>query len=613
MSQLSFRPHRLLRAPFLGLLAACGPSGGTSAYTAGDSSPPVDSFNDAAKGTISDASTPTSVDAASDSSVTVDAGSPNLWADASGTVEVFVNGVSLGRSSGDGTLFTVSAALIPGAENVVVLRASKGASSNPFAHAEVSGAFGKIGTERMWKVKAAAGTEATDPTGAWATLAYDDSAWADATNSDVATSFPFPDDAHVDGVWTSSTGDTTILLRAKIYLPADYSPGMPKGFGTGVTGGAGGQVVTVTNISDLRAALCGTTSGGLCTDTTPRIVQVPSQVFDFTGTEGTTAKTVCYQQQCSTGQSEYRVDDGYCTGRTTWTAQLDSAALDPLLIGSNKSLIGIGPGATLKGKGIAIRGGVSNVIVRNVTITNLNPQVIWGGDAITIDNATNVWIDHDRISLIGRMMLVTGWGQASKVTISWNEFDGVTPYSASCNDTHYWLWLFLGANDTLTLENNWVHDTAGRGPHAGGLLDARVLAHLFNNFYNYVPGHALDAESNNYTSGGTAYSDLGSLFAEGNYFDRVDTPVLIEAANGQGFGPGDTFAPIASNLSSAGAACQTGVGRACVPNVALPANGTWPLDQGVMKSMAGYTGVPAPYAAEEVPFAVPHLAGPGHL
>lgn len=31
---------------------------------------------------------------------------------------------------------------------------------------------------------------------------------------------------------------------------------------------------------------------------------------------------------------------------------------------------------------------------RNIAITDINPQYVWGGDAITINQADNVWIDH---------------------------------------------------------------------------------------------------------------------------------------------------------------------------------------------------------------------------
>lgn len=66
-------------------------------------------------------------------------------------------------------------------------------------------------------------------------------------------------------------------------------------------------------------------------------------------------------------------------------------------------------------------------------LQELNPQFVWGGDAITLDSTDKVWIDHCKFSLIGRQMIVSGWGAAGHVTISNNEFDGVTSWSAGCN------------------------------------------------------------------------------------------------------------------------------------------------------------------------------------
>lgn len=94
----------------------------------------------------------------------------------------------------------------------------------------------------------------------------------------------------------------------------------------------------------------------------------------------------------------------------------------------------------------------------------LNPQYIWGGDAITLAGSDMVWIDHCKFSLIGRQMIVTGYSAAGRVTISNNEFNGVTSWSATCNGDHYWTMLFLGSSDLITLVGNSIHDCSGRAP-----------------------------------------------------------------------------------------------------------------------------------------------------
>lgn len=192
----------------------------------------------------------------------------------------------------------------------------------------------------------------------------------------------------------------------------------------------------------------------------------------------------------------------------------DNAAKSPIDLGSNKSIVGSGSKGVIKGKGFRVRGGASNIIIQNIHITNLNPQYVWGGDAITIDGGDKVWIDHNKISLIGRQMLVSGWGAAGHVTISNNELDGTTQWSAGCNGKHYWTMLFLGEKDYYTFSGNWVHDVSGRAPHMGtDYTDSKIFFHAVNNYFQDIGGHAFDIDT-----GVTA-------LIEGNYFDNVKTPM----------------------------------------------------------------------------------------
>jgi len=187
----------------------------------------------------------------------------------------------------------------------------------------------------------------------------------------------------------------------------------------------------------------------------------------------------------SGGQWALNGANRFCHAKPAVTVGYDNAGLQRLKVGSNKTLIGLGPHAGIQGMGLFIGGGAHNVIVRNLTLSDINPQVVWGGDALTIDNAEGVWIDHNTFARIGRQMIVTGRGSASHVTISNNEFDGHPPYSATCDGHHYWVWLFLGHHDTLTVSRNYIHDTSGRAPHAGGMGNADVVAQLVNNVFVY--------------------------------------------------------------------------------------------------------------------------------
>ncbi|MCK1594134.1 hypothetical protein IVA87_07300 [Bradyrhizobium sp. 147] len=94
----------------------------------------------------------------------------------------------------------------------------------------------------------------------------------------------------------------------------------------------------------------------------------------------------------------------------------DRAGKRPLEIGSNKTVIGVGLSATIKGKGLRLNG-VSNVVIRNLTISDINQGVIFAGDAIAIARADLVRIDHNRFHNIGRQMIAGGFGPTTNITI----------------------------------------------------------------------------------------------------------------------------------------------------------------------------------------------------
>ena len=64
------------------------------------------------------------------------------------------------------------------------------------------------------------------------------------------------------------------------------------------------------------------------------------------------------------------------------------AATGNVKIGSNKSVIGKDSSAKLSGFTLTVKG-VKNVIIRNLAISK-----VVGGDAVAIQKAQNVWIDH---------------------------------------------------------------------------------------------------------------------------------------------------------------------------------------------------------------------------
>lgn len=373
-----------------------------------------------------------------------------------------------------------------------------------------------------------------------------------------------------------------------------------QGFGAGTTGGADGEVVRVTTRTQLEQALCRSHSpGGACNDNAPRIVELATTI-DYTNTEGRNSGAGCYPYKACTAPYKpeslilLNESDTHCAGKPLTQISYDAAGKHPLDVGSNKTLIGIGAAGAIKGKGLRLHG-VKNVIIRNLTLSDINEGIVFAGDAISLDDADHVWIDHNLFQRIGRQMIVDGFGPATNVTISSNDFDGNSAYSSGCNGKHYWNVLLDAAQQTVTLSNNWFHAFAGRAPKIVG--DAAFL-HLVNNLFQDGSWHALDADQ------------PANVLMEGNVFENVDTPITRTTT-------AHVFGALGNPDAAAQTQCQASLGRNCVGNLAepVPAFNGFRQDSAVMQALRSIVParIVAPDPADTVAAAVKANAGPGHL
>jgi pectate lyase len=412
--------------------------------------------------------------------------------------------------------------------------------------------------------------------------------------------------------WTGDAAACGSASSCNVEMSADKAVGVqfktvPVGFGSGTTGGEGGEVVTVTTPDELKAALCNTFVGSACTDTARRIIRL-SSVIDFRNTEGSQTSVGCTSSNnaCTVnGKREQLLNtQGQCSGKPMYDIAYDAAGTTPLRVGSNKTLIGIGANAGIKGKGLMIAGGMSNVIVRNLSITDINDGVVWAGDAITIDNASRVWIDHNHIARIGRQMLVTGWGTAANVTVSNNVFDGTTEYGHYCDGRHYWVMLLVAENQSITLIGNKIFNTSGRSPELGKQSTAASggTVHIVDNLYE-----------SNYNMGIRTSDDVLS-FIEGNDFKTSDLyfmPILKSAESNN-----KIYAPLDETVGSANVDCQNALGRNCVSNYTTKPTSNFIFNAAVMPSIQGSsalsTGIGSvrPFAHAAVAARVASRAGP---
>ncbi|KIY65475.1 polysaccharide lyase family 1 protein [Cylindrobasidium torrendii FP15055 ss-10] len=356
--------------------------------------------------------------------------------------------------------------------------------------------------------------------------------------------------------------------------------GTPFGRGSGTTGGGDAEPQTPSSNDELTEWLA---------DDTARVILLDS-IFDFTGTEGEATEDGCIPWTCTPNpQLAINANDWCSSDYETTSITYDKAGTTALQVGSNKTLMGSGSNAGIKGKGLHITD-QSNIIIQNIKITDINAQYVWGGDALYIDGGSKIWIDHNYFNRIGRQMLVTGYGAVTETTFSNNVLDGDSDYSTSCNNMAYWIALFVGDGDSLTFAQNHITHTAGRGPHAGGTDGYTQSIHIYNNYYDTIDGHAIDPEVGS------------SILAEGNYFNAVTTP-LQEVT-------GAAYFPISEDEASA---CSSSLGRACIANTVSSDSGEISgSSDGALSAFTddGSLGVDV-MAASEVPDYIAANAGVG--
>ncbi|KAB5590295.1 hypothetical protein CTheo_6257 [Ceratobasidium theobromae] len=330
---------------------------------------------------------------------------------------------------------------------------------------------------------------------------------------------------------------TTLALAIKGTLAV----GSPFGYATGTTGGAAVAQAIPSSAAELKSWLEDSTTRNILLDKT----------YDFTDTEGSVTGPGCKPWNCSPNPQLVIDSSGCSSASQQVTVTYKKAGVSGIRVGSNKTILGKGTSGWIKGKGLLISG-QTNVIIQNVRFSDINAQYVWGGDAIYIDNSSKVWIDHNYLKNVGRQFIVTGFGKCSGITISNNYFDGEATYSTGCDQHHYWTFLFAGNGDQITLARNYIYHTAGRGPHIGGTSGFTLTLHMFNNYFNDITGHALDA------------SIGASVLAEGNYFNAVKTPSTGDTN-------GVVFAPTSSTMN---AQCSGTLGRNCVSNTLAGGSGS---------------------------------------
>jgi pectate lyase len=230
------------------------------------------------------------------------------------------------------------------------------------------------------------------------------------------------------------------------------------GFAQGTTGGAGGQTVTVTTQAQLNQYV---------TASAPYVIRVSGTInISPKGTE--------------------------------------------LRVASNKTIVGVGTGGQIVGGGFFLNVGVSNVIIRNLTIRDtLMPDDDPGDDAydydaIQLDTANRIWIDHNTLSRMNDGLLDSR-KDTTNLTVSWNRFFS--------NNKTFGIGWTTNVTSRITIHHNWFQNTNSRNPSADNI----AYCHMYNNYLQNVTSYG------NYVRG------LTKAVIENSYFENVRNPYYVEA------------------------------------------------------------------------------------
>jgi pectate lyase len=431
---------------------------------------------------------------------------PGLYVTARDAFRVYLNGELVVASSAARKAVFVPLTLLPGDNALSIVIAAK--EGTPAAAVQLDELERSYTSDTTWKVS-------TAPARGYAAPGFDDSAWPAASDlgalgtlgaCEPGSAFPAASSARWIGPAFGSA--STAVLRKVIRVT-------PIGYGATATGGRGATPAIANTFDDLVTLVSDPEAA--------QVILFTEGVHDF--------RTPLRDQQAC---------PNVCTNDTskTWYAVLTSTGTcasalvmrsrneRSIELGSNKTLVGLGRGAALRGLSVNLASS-HNLILRNLAIFDVNRDLIEAGDAFTLDQASDVWIDHCTTKWISDGFTDVGSG-SKNVTLSWIRYDGVTPRECGGQQTQV---LQIG-DSNLTVHHTFFDHVA---THAPQVRDPLARVHVFNNLMGDIPGSALSVGCG------------AQALMEGNAFQRVGTPTNRGGCTDNST-PGLIGAPAGSNF-----------------------------------------------------------------
>jgi pectate lyase len=341
-------------------------------------------------------------------------------------------------------------------------------------------------SDTSWKVS-------VEPAGAWASAAYDDSGWETPLDRGGPDQNPscnpgpgFPRGS--DAVWLSASTAGSAVFRRKLSI-------VPIGFGAGTTGGGNAEPLLVKTTDELANALKADGAG---------VVLLAEDLLDVRRGPDDETHTQACPTPCLGNDTTMLTHNLLNEDMTCLVAMVDAVRTERRLrVASNKTLVGLGRGAQLYGASFDVKDS-KNVIVRNLALSGVNPDLIEAGDGVSIDGADGVWLDHLSFKDIsdGFVDATTG---SKNLTLSWLRNDGQNAFA--CKGRHPRSNEF--GDTTATIHHTLWQHVNGRAPL---VTRGSSRVHLFDNVVtddvDYAVGAACGAQ----------------ILLEATSFEAVTTP-----------------------------------------------------------------------------------------
>ena len=331
------------------------------------------------------------------------------------------------------------------------------------------------------------------------TKGYNDASWSGATVLSTGTITQTPSGATITGfpttstakwIWSNSSSDKNVVLRYTFDIKA-------VGFGANTTGGDAGPVVVVTNVTDLLAQIASTTA---------KTILIKEGSYDLRDYRD---QKTC-RVECNSTLATYK-GDFIDVGAGCPTNYRTVKRWEKLIwMSSNKSIIGMGRGASLRGASFYANGGnpQSNLIFRNLKIWDVNPHIIEANDGISLNAVTKLWVDHCSFKWISDGNDIA---DTKECTFSWNRWNGLNEYMCSGVDNYS---AMITGYD-ITFDHQWWENSNGRAPKTYGTTNTRI--HMINNYHS---------DNGYYASNSGSPSCL--VYIENTHYEKVRFPTVKE-------------------------------------------------------------------------------------